>query len=391
MRARKHPMPARPTSSTFGGGSSPSSFDAFYDWALARGARPVKCAPAEVTEGWRGVVATDSIDAGEVVLAVPGELLMSRRSAMSDPTLAAVLEGPEGEALSPTERLCVHLLHEASKGAGSRWHPYISQLPRRYNLMGTWRRAEREMLQVPFAIAEAERCAAEMERSWRRAMPALEALGVPVGFRALGAWGWARSGVSSRTVFVPYDAAGALCPVGDLFNYAPPPPPHVPAVLGSPLGPVDPGGGGQGPTAARGDRGDARADGTEDACAPAGEAGDGAWEEAAGEYRFYARRKHEPGEQIMLCYGRHSNLSLLEHYGFMLPYVNPHDVAPLPGPLVSGGRGRTNAPRAPSGLDLAAFEAGPVASPDGGDTNRRSRRRVVVRVPGPSFIDATRG
>ena len=66
--------------------------------------------------------------------------------------------------------------------------------------------------------------------SFEHAAPALKALALPKKLSSLGAWAWARAGISSRTVFVPFDAAGALCPVGDLFNYAPPPPPHHPPV-----------------------------------------------------------------------------------------------------------------------------------------------------------------
>lgn len=36
-----------------------------------------------------------------------------------------------------------------------------------------------------------------------------------------------------------------------------------------------------------------------------------------------------PGDQVYLCYGRHTNLDLLELYGFLLD-SNPHDTALLP-------------------------------------------------------------
>jgi hypothetical protein len=39
--------------------------------------------------------------------------------------------------------------------------------------------------------------------------------------------------------------------------------------------------------------------------------------------------RYQPGDQVFLCYGRHTNLELLEVYGFMLA-DNPHDVALLP-------------------------------------------------------------
>lgn len=39
--------------------------------------------------------------------------------------------------------------------------------------------------------------------------------------------------------------------------------------------------------------------------------------------------RYQPGQQVFLCYGRHTNLELLELYGFILP-ENPHDTALLP-------------------------------------------------------------
>ncbi|PRW59526.1 SET DOMAIN GROUP 40 [Chlorella sorokiniana] len=38
---------------------------------------------------------------------------------------------------------------------------------------------------------------------------------------------------------------------------------------------------------------------------------------------------YKAGQQVFLCYGRHTNLDLLRHYGFVLS-DNPHDVAALP-------------------------------------------------------------
>lgn len=40
---------------------------------------------------------------------------------------------------------------------------------------------------------------------------------------------------------------------------------------------------------------------------------------------------HTVAPQVFLCYGKHSNLELLELYGFTMGHtVNPHDRAPLP-------------------------------------------------------------
>ena len=135
---------------TFGGVDCAGAVDdAFWAWATAEGVEAVSCAPALFREGWRGDVAP-----GDVVLRVPGSLLMSARSAARDPDLAAALE-THGGALTPAERLSCHLLHEASKGARSRWRAYVRQLPRRYNLLASWTAAEIEGVQAPEAIAVA--------------------------------------------------------------------------------------------------------------------------------------------------------------------------------------------------------------------------------------------
>ena len=243
---------------------------------------------------------------------------MSARSAARDPDLVAAFENvPPG--LTPADRLCCHLLREAARAWPRRGTSTSRNSPRAYNILACWSDAERAELQVPHAVDAAARAAEEVRAARRRAAPALDAWLLPRAFRSERAWAWAHATVSSRTVFVPFDPAGALCPVGDLFNYAPPPPAHAPTFLGTPLE-----GGDEEETARVPDGGD------DDASREP--AGDGAWDEASGEYRFHARRAYRAGDQIMLCYGRYTNLELLEHYGFLLPPVpgNPNDVAEFP-------------------------------------------------------------
>ena len=329
---------------TFGGIDSAGAVDdAFWTWATAEGVEAVSCAPALFREGWRGVAATGDVAPGDVVLRVPGSLLMSARSAARDPDLAAALE-THGGALSPAERLSCHLLHESSKGARSRWSAYVKQLPRRYNLLASWTDTEIEALQAPEAIAVAERAATDMCASHERALPTLKHLGLPLPFRSARAWKWARSTVSSRTVFVPFDDAGALCPVGDLFNYAPPAGGSAAVdVIGTPLSSEalgalrslnDPEVGAH--TRTMSSRESPRESSSPpQAQAPlrveSADAGDGSYDARADAYVFYARRRYARGDQIMLCYGAHTNLSLLEHYGFLLSpeTTNGNDAAPL--------------------------------------------------------------
>ena len=252
----------------------------------------------------------------------------------------------------------------------SPWHLYVAQLPRAYNILACWSDAERAELQVPHAVDAAARAAEEVRAARRRAAPALDALALPRAFRSERAWAWAHATVSSRTVFVPFDPAGALCPVGDLFNYAPPPPAHAPTFLGTPLE-----GGDEEETARVPDGGD------DDASREP--AGDGAWDEASGEYRFHARRAYRAGDQIMLCYGRYTNLELLEHYGFLLPPVpgNPNDVAEFP--LIPArdaipGTGTGSSPRLGfARFRTAAWSGVTCGTCACGDGRRRGARRAT--------------
>ncbi|GLC41210.1 hypothetical protein PLESTB_001526700 [Pleodorina starrii] len=86
-------------------------------------------------------------------------------------------------------------------------------------------------------------------------------------------------------------------------------------------------------------------------------AGDGMWDEPAQQYCIVVRRPYRRGEQVMLCYGRYTNLELLEHYGFVLQ-DNPHDTAqldPAALPLPSSARAAAGAPYlAPSDCFLHA-------------------------------------
>ena len=311
---------------TLGGADGPDADADFWRWASSRGVVAVRCESRDVAEGWRGIVATEDIERDAVVLRVPGALLMSARSMNEDTQLCDALRAHDssaGAGLTPADKLTVHLLREASKGRDSPWHTYISRLPRTYNLLCVWTRRERAMLQDPRAIAVAERARQATRASWRRARGVLASLGMTStdGWGTIRAWRWAHCAVSSRTVHVPFDAAGALCPVGDMFNYAPPPPPHGHVVVGTPLE----GGVGKG----KANEEEEEKDEDEEDEADAIGSGDGSWDEDAGEYVFRARRRYVAGEQIMLCYGRHTNLGLLEHYGFLLDgdekASNPHD------------------------------------------------------------------
>lgn len=139
---------------------------------------------------------------------------------------------------------------------------------------------------------------------------------------------------------MPWNSAGTLCPVGDLFNYAPPGAPfeeniietfsqcnlsevHVQNRALPSEGIVSAemqGCGGSKFDEVNYDAGrvlhitDRLTDGGYDATTRA--------------YCFYAREDYKKGDQVLLCYGLYTNLELLEHYGFILPQ-NPNDMVSI--------------------------------------------------------------
>ncbi len=126
--------------------------------------------------------------------------------------------------------LAAHLLHECSKGAASFWHPYLRSLPRSYTTAMWFAETEAAALQVPAAVAAVRAAAAAAAAQHASALPLLRALQLAPNWRSRAAWLWAASTLSSRTMYLPFDSAGALTPLGDFANYRPPPPPVVPTV-----------------------------------------------------------------------------------------------------------------------------------------------------------------
>lgn len=64
---------------------------AYMGWCRDRGVQMYNVQPAYVSEGWRGVVATAPLNAGDIVMLIPSRLLMSATSARQDPVLGTLL------------------------------------------------------------------------------------------------------------------------------------------------------------------------------------------------------------------------------------------------------------------------------------------------------------
>ena len=276
---------------------------ALLAWCASRGVRDVSVRPAEFPEsGGRGLAAVRALAPGDVLVAVPEDALMSGASAARDAGCAAAMraaaDAAGGRALQPEERLALHVLCELAKGTTSAWAPYLRSLPARYDTLAHFSADCAAELQASWAVSLARAEARRVGLSATRARPAREhaRAALPERLQSLSAWRWALATVGSRAVYVPFDAAGALCPLGDLHNYAPP---------------------------LRAGEVELQQGGTQHF----GEgSGDAVFEE--GHLVWRARRYYREGEEALVCYGRYTNLQLLELYGFVLR-DNPHDTYQL--------------------------------------------------------------
>ncbi|CAK0784490.1 hypothetical protein CVIRNUC_007694 [Coccomyxa viridis] len=283
---------------------------ALEDWLARGGARTFNIQPATFTGSLRGVQAVAQIEPDDILVTVPEELLVSTSAARSSTDFSPYLH--EAASLSPLQVLAAFLLFELSKGSASFWSPYLDSLPHTYTSLFWFSPQEAEQLQAPHAIAAAEAARQEVRQSHAAVRPLLARLGIPDKYRGLSAMRWALATLNSRTMYLDGDPAGVLMPFGDLHNHSPPPAPALPDLGGAQrLGGPD-------------------QDGMQPSlCSEHKGHGDGTFDSETRVYKLHARTRYLPGEQVFLCYGSHSNLDLLEHYGFVLD-DNPHDAALLP-------------------------------------------------------------
>ncbi|OAY65229.1 Protein SET DOMAIN GROUP 40 [Ananas comosus] len=234
--------------------------------------------------GGRGLGAARDLKKGELVLRVPRTALLTSDSVVRDEKIACCIK--RYPHLSSTQILAVCLLAEVGKGKSSKWYPYLLQLPQYYSTLANFTDYEIKSFQLEDTIWVAEKAVKKAKSDWEEVITLMKEMQLKPQLLTLKSWLWASATVSSRTLHIPWDSAGCLCPVGDLFNYAAPDDEAI-------------------------DNFNLRLT-------------DGGYEEDTASYCFYARKKYEQGEQVLLGYGTYTNLELLEHYGFLL-HNNPNE------------------------------------------------------------------
>nr|XP_029143744.1 protein SET DOMAIN GROUP 40 isoform X2 [Arachis hypogaea] len=228
--------------------------------------------------GGRGLGAVRDLRMGELILRVPKSALMTTDSVMQDTNLSQALNR----------------------------HPSLSST------------------QVDEAIWVTEKAVLKAKSEWKQAHALMEDLKFKPQLLTFKAWVWASATISSRTLHIPWDSAGCLCPVGDLFNY------DAPGKEPSDIGDLED----LLSSSSIHDGSLSNEDNTtvadaEQLDSQSQRLTDGGFEDDANAYCFYARANYNKGDQVLLCYGTYTNLELLEHYGFILQ-ENPNDKVFIP-------------------------------------------------------------
>ncbi|MBA0863150.1 hypothetical protein Goshw_017345 [Gossypium schwendimanii] len=296
----------------------------------------VSCFPGA---GGRGVAALRPISKGELLLKVPKSALITTDSLLSrNETLSLALKAHP--SLSSTQVFTVCLLYEINKGKASPWHPYFLHLPRSYSILAAFGELETQALQVDYAIWAAQKAVTKAKYEWEQAFTLMKELKLKPPLLTFRAWIWATGTISSRTLHIPWDEAGCLCPVGDLFNYAAPT---------------------EDPDSFENVENWQNEHAKDDLDIHHSQRlTDGGYEEDVAAYCFYAKINYNVGEQVpslgfnpiealsllsslvvvtcaygacnsavLLSYGTYTNLELLEYYGFLLE-DNPNEKVFIP-------------------------------------------------------------
>ena len=242
----------------------------------------------------------------EVLVSVPEKALLCASRSQSK-ALSVELED---------DSLCDALLREMKKNEAkeeekSFWCAYVRTLPKEYDLIELWTDEEIEKLQIESAKATALELRLKVLASYERQLMKKRNENDDISFTR-EEWAYAKATVRSRTVSVPWSSAGALAPIGDMFNYAP---------VGGFFGDDD-----------DGENDDEKA---KSACVSVGT---GVWNESknAFEFRGTLPKKFSSSRdscELFMNYGAYTNLELLSLYGFHCGQNNPNDVIALDVPM----------------------------------------------------------
>lgn len=245
-------------------------------------------------EGGRGLRTLAPIRAGEVLVSVPGRVLMNTRSAMRCPDIGPLVAGrmvrslpytapPSGGSilLHPQQVLCLHILWERHKGRHSFWYPFICQLPTTFTTSLFWSddelkesQSEQFIETVNLQKRELRDLHSSLLRFLEPHKEHLRSLGYGTFEPTLSDFWWASSIINTRSCYIDIAPSiqdhNTLVPFADFLNHA-----NVDSV--------------------------------------------GSYNAVEDCYEITTQTPFEEGQQAFISYGKHGNEPLIHLYGFAIP------------------------------------------------------------------------
>jgi hypothetical protein len=195
-------------------------------WFASAGGRAENVVVAKTDGGSRGLVATGDIEAGQVLLKVPPQLVICGKG-LGDGTVLGVDDGARrvyATLVNGDTAIALFLLRERALGGKSVWAPYINALPSTVPQISLWSDQELDLLEDEKVAKRARETRAEVEALYSSLSGALQAL---IGPRALekaadlAAFQWAISLIDSRALNL--QGFKYLVPIADMVNHFPHP------------------------------------------------------------------------------------------------------------------------------------------------------------------------
>lgn len=251
-------------------------------WLEARGLPPQDVTARDVGAEGRGLVATRRIGAGNSILLIPRELILTTEDAV----LQSVLSASAQRAGLPDWSVLAMFLVEAKLQGGTEWGEYVAMLPSTTGCVLEWKQSQVDKLLIGSQLYEgAKQIRAAADASWLGLQPLLAEAATK---DALGGRSptrqdcqWAFSMLLSRLIRLPGLQWGveALVPWADLLNHS------------------------------------CDCDSTLD------------WNETS--VTFRPDTGYSRGQQLFCSYGPKSSADLLLSYGFVQAGLNPNESVPL--------------------------------------------------------------
>ena len=212
---------------------------ALFKWAKQNGISFGKLHPANFLKTGRGLMSSKKLKSGDLVISVPEKMLITAKSAERSEIGQELvkLQLNSNSVLSARQLLCVFILYEKCRGSKSFWHPYISTLPRCFNMPAYFNKEEIHALssnlqqQCAAQIITVQESYDQLKRFLEKHMSVLNKKFVELFTFDEFKWAWFV--INTRSVYkannlhtfpagtasLQTDEAYALAPVLDLLNH----------------------------------------------------------------------------------------------------------------------------------------------------------------------------